>query len=92
MRNINHGQVCLCPENIWVPQEMASEFMAIVQGTFQSLYYKDGKLNPEVNGKMIDERNFDRVKVISTMPEKRAQISFLAVKLTPNCGQFIRQL
>ena len=77
MRNINHGQVCLCPENIWVPQEMASEFMAIVQGTFQSMYYKDGKLNPEANGKMIDERNFDRVKsYIDDAREKGANIVF----------------
>ncbi len=77
MRNLNNGQVCLCPENIWVPEEMAPEFMTIVQGTFQSLYYKDGKLNPEVNGKMIDERNFQRVKsYIDDAREKGANIVF----------------
>ncbi len=61
-RNMNNGQVCLCPENIWVPEEMAQDFMAATQGTFQALFYKDGKLNPDANGKMIDERNFQRVK------------------------------
>ena len=77
MRNLNNGQVCLCPENIWVPEEMAPEFLTIVQETFQSLYYKDGKLNPDVNGKMIDERNFQRVKsYIDDAREKGANIVF----------------
>ena len=77
MRNINHGQVCLCPENIWVPEEMALEFITKVQDTFQTLYYKDGKLNPEANGKMIDERNFQRVKsYIDDAREKGANIVF----------------
>jgi len=77
MRNLNHGQVCLCPENIWVPEEMAEEFLSIVQGIFQSMYYKDGKLNPDTNGKMIDERNFQRVKsYIDDAREKGANIVF----------------
>lgn len=61
-RNMNNGQVCLCPENIWVPEELAEEFMAGVEGTFQAMFYKNGKLNEDANGKMIDERNFQRVK------------------------------
>ena len=62
IRNLNNGQVCLCPENIWVPEEMAADFLAATEGTFQALFYKDGKLNPDANGKIIDERNFQRVK------------------------------
>ena len=38
-RNMNNGQVCLCPENIWVPEELAEEFMAGVEGTFQAMFY-----------------------------------------------------
>ena len=74
-RNLNNGQVCLCPENIWLPEEMADDFIAAAQGTFQALFYKDGKLNPEANGKMIDERNFNRVKnYIDDAREKGAEI------------------
>ena len=74
-RNMNNGQVCLCPENIWVPEEMAQDFIAAAQGTFQAMFYKDGKLNPEANGKMIDERNFQRVKgYIDDANEKGANI------------------
>lgn len=61
-RNLNNGQVCLCPENIWLPEEVADEFIAMVQGAFQAMFYKDGKLNPDTNGKIIDERNYQRVK------------------------------
>ncbi len=77
VRNLNNGQVCLCPENIWVPEEMAPEFLTRVQETFQSLYYKDGKLNPDANAKMIDERNFQRVKsYIDDATERGANIIF----------------
>ena len=74
-RNLNNGQVCLCPENIWVPEEKEQELLDIVQGTFQALFYKDGKLNPETNGKMVDERNFERVNgYIDDAGEKGASI------------------
>jgi len=74
-RNMNNGQVCLCPENIWVPEELAEEFMAGVEGTFQAMFYKNGKLNEDANGKMIDERNFQRVKgYIDDAREKGANI------------------
>ena len=74
-RNMNNGQVCLCPENIWVPEELAQEFMAGVEGTFQAMFYQDGKLNADTNGKMIDERNFQRVKgYIDDAREKGATI------------------
>ena len=74
-RNMNNGQVCLCPENIWVPEEMAQDFIDAATGTFQALFYKDGKLNPEANGKIIDERNFQRVKgYIDDANEKGADI------------------
>ena len=76
-RNMNNGQVCLCPENIWVPEEMVDEFIANVQGTFQALFYTDGKLNPDSTGKIIDERNFKRVKnYIDDAREKGANIVY----------------
>ena len=74
-RNMNNGQVCLCPENIYVPEEMAEEFIATAQGAFQAMFYKDGKLNPDTSGKMIDERNYQRVKgYIDDAREKGATV------------------
>jgi aldehyde dehydrogenase (NAD+) len=62
MRNMNSGQVCLCPENIYVPQDKLEEFIAVAQGTWQAMFYEDGELNTEACGKIIDERNLERIR------------------------------
>lgn len=62
IRNANSGQVCLCPENIYVHEDIKDQFLAVAQGTYQALYYKDGELNQDAQGKIVDERNFQRVK------------------------------
>ena len=75
MRNLNSGQVCLCPENIWVHEDCKDEFLAVVQGTYQAMFYQDGKLNIEAQGKIIDERNLARVKgYLDDAAEKGAQV------------------
>lgn len=60
-RVLNSGQICLSPENVWVPEEMKDEFLAMVQATWQAAFYSDGQLNTEAIGKIIDERNIERV-------------------------------
>lgn len=60
-RGLNSGQVCLCPENIWVPEDKLAEFNAVVAATYQAVYYRDGKLNLDGLGKIVDERNLQRV-------------------------------
>ena len=62
IRNMNSGQVCLCPENIYVPEELADEFVAISRSTFQAVYYQDGELNIEACGKIVDQRNLQRIR------------------------------
>ena len=75
MRNYNHGQVCLCPENVWVPEESRDAFLAVAQGTYQAMFYQEGKLNAEACGKIVDERNLNRVKsYIDDAREKGAQV------------------
>ena len=56
---------------------MEQDFLAATQGAFEAMFIKDGKLNPEANGKMIDERNFQRVKnYIDDASEKGATIVY----------------
>jgi aldehyde dehydrogenase (NAD+) len=62
LRNMNNGQVCLCPEDIWVHEDDKDAFLAIIQATFEAMFYKDGTLNPEASGKIIDQRNLARIK------------------------------
>ena len=62
LRNMNSGQVCLCPENIWVHEDNKDEFIAVAQATYQAMFYEEGELNKELQGKIIDERNLARIK------------------------------
>ncbi|MFT6287084.1 MAG: aldehyde dehydrogenase (NAD+) [Alcanivorax sp.] len=62
LRNMNSGQVCLCPENIWVHEDNKDEFVAVAQATYQAMFYEQGELNKELQGKIIDERNLARIK------------------------------
>jgi aldehyde dehydrogenase (NAD+) len=74
-RNVNNGQVCLCPENVWVHEDQKEEFIATVQATYQAMFYVDGALNIEATGKIIDERNLQRVKgYIDDAQEKGANV------------------
>lgn len=74
-RNMNNGQICLCPENVWVHEDQKEEFIATVQATYQAMFYVDGVLNTEATGKIIDERNLQRVKgYIDDAREKGATV------------------
>jgi aldehyde dehydrogenase (NAD+) len=59
---MNSGQVCLCPENVWVHEDSKEEFIAVARATYQAAFYQDGELNTAVSGKIIDQRNLARVK------------------------------
>ena len=77
IRNMNSGQVCLCPENIWIAEEHKEEFLAGVKATYQTMFYQDGELNADEQGRIVDQRNFDRVKAyIDDARERGAQVLF----------------
>lgn len=76
-RNMNSGQVCVSPENIWLPEEKKDEFLAVAKATLQAMFYEDGELNPDATGKIVDERNFKRVTgYIQDAKDKGAEIVF----------------
>lgn len=62
LRNLNSGQVCLCPENIWVHEDDKDEFISAAQSVYQDMFYRDGELDTEIQGKIVDLRNLERVK------------------------------
>ena len=62
MRNMNSGQVCLCPENIYIHEDKKDEFLAVAQATYQAMFYHEGELNQDAQGRIIDERNLQRIK------------------------------
>ena len=74
-RTMNSGQVCLCPENVYVPEESYDDLVGVIKETYQALLYKDGALNVEAQGKIINERNLKRVKgYVDDAKEKGATV------------------
>lgn len=62
-RNFNMGQVCLNPENIYVPEDKKDEFIKAATKTFQAFYKDDGELNIDaMKARIINKRNLDRIK------------------------------
>jgi aldehyde dehydrogenase (NAD+) len=61
-RCYNAGQVCLCPDIAWIPAQLQSEFLAHLRKCIETTYYPKGTLDKTVFGKIVDARNFERVK------------------------------
>lgn len=61
-RCYNSGQVCLCPDVAWVPASKRDEFVAHLKAAVNAAFYRDGTLDKASYGRMVDRRNFDRVK------------------------------
>jgi coniferyl-aldehyde dehydrogenase len=77
VRLLNGGQICLCPDYVFIPSskvdEFVSEYQASVRGRFPT--YVD---NPAVVS-IINERNFDRVNgLIEDARDKGANIVTIA--------------
>lgn len=58
-RVVNGGQVCLCPDYVWVPRSTVAEFVEKLVAQYNAIFttYLD---NPAVVS-IVNERNFDRI-------------------------------
>ena len=61
-RCYNGGQVCLCPDVAWVPDGMRETIVAKLGAAVRTMLYPGGVLNKDAFGRIVDRRNFDRVK------------------------------
>jgi len=61
-RCYNSGQVCLCPDVAWVPTARREALVGHLQAAVNGALYRDGKLDKSSYGRIVDRRNFDRVK------------------------------
>jgi aldehyde dehydrogenase (NAD+) len=76
-RCYNSGQVCLCPDIAWVPASKRDAFVAHLETAIRSMLYQDGELNKSAFGRMVDRRNFDRVKgYLDDALERGAMLAF----------------
>ncbi|MCU1614663.1 MAG: hypothetical protein JWO98_2203 [Frankiales bacterium] len=58
-RALNSGQICLCPDFVFVPADRKDELIAALRTEFEALF-PDFLENPGVVA-IVNERNFDRV-------------------------------
>jgi len=58
-RALNSGQICLCPDYVFVPSELRDEFVAGLKQEFAASF-PDYLNNPGVVS-IVDDRNYDRV-------------------------------
>jgi aldehyde dehydrogenase (NAD+) len=76
-RCYNSGQVCLCPDVAWVPASKRDALVAQLDSAVQSMLYRNGELNKSAFGRMVDRRNFDRVKgYLDDALERGATLAF----------------
>lgn len=61
-RCFNSGQVCLCPEVAWVREDLVDEFVNQVRAVIENAYYVSGEINKDAFARIVDQRNFDRVR------------------------------
>lgn len=71
-RILNGGQICLCPDYVFVPNDVKSDFVQRLQAEFAQ-FFPDYLKNPNVVS-IVNDRNYDRVTgLIDDAVEKGAK-------------------
>lgn len=60
-RFYNAGQVCLCPDIIWLENSIRDEMLTRIQNCIDTQFYSNGELCLDQIGKIVDDRNFSRL-------------------------------
>lgn len=58
----NAGQLCLSVDHVWIPEELLESFIQVAKGVIAKMFYVDGQLNKAELSRIVDARNFARVK------------------------------
>lgn len=60
-RMANAGQICLCPDHVWVPESLRDELVGHLTDFIRKRFYSGNRLDTSKFCRMIDARNFKRV-------------------------------
>lgn len=61
-RTFNLGQTCLCVDYAIVPESLRDRFVEGVAENLKGMYYQNSAYNKDANSRIVDARNFRRVK------------------------------
>lgn len=74
-RTFNLGQTCLCIDYAIVHESVVEQVVAGISANFQQLYYVNGEYQQNNNSRIIDHRNFTRIKAyLDDALEKGARV------------------
>ena len=60
---VNSGQTCIAPDYVFLPEQQLDEFIKLYRAAATKMYFKaDGKIDPNVYGKIINTKHYDRLK------------------------------
>lgn len=60
-RFYNAGQVCLCPDIIWVENSIRDEMLVRIESCIDTQFYSNGELRLDHISRIVDDRNFSRL-------------------------------
>ena len=76
-RFTNAGQLCLSVDHVWIPRTRRDELVGILSAMIERMFFKDGELQRARLSRIVDNRNFARVKsYVDTAVEGGAKIIF----------------
>ncbi len=58
-RIINGGQLCLCPDEVYVPRDQVNEFVAQAEQSVRKIFPTTGRQDSFVT--IVDDKNYDRI-------------------------------
>jgi aldehyde dehydrogenase (NAD+) len=61
-KTMNAGQVCICPDYLLIPKSREAEFIKLAKKAVDEMYYSTGKYNGADSTRIVNKRNFDRLK------------------------------
>ncbi|PBQ30264.1 aldehyde dehydrogenase family protein [Sphingobacteriaceae bacterium] len=74
---VNAGQTCIAPDYVLVHEKLAALFVEEYKASCKKLFFKDGKINKEVYGKIINQKQFSRLtKLIKDSVEGGAVLAW----------------
>jgi aldehyde dehydrogenase (NAD+) len=61
-RFTNAGQLCISVDHVWVPRGERDALIPMLSAMIDRMFYRDGELQKARLSRMVDARNFDRVR------------------------------
>lgn len=76
-RMSNAGQICLCPDHVWVPEHLRDELVAELKAFVDHRFYNNGTLDKSGYCRIIDRNNLARIQnYVDDAVARGAKIAF----------------